>query len=110
MWCWFFAKNFALFLRTETEFPPSHSFFLGELFSSWILASSNEMGQDDASKQKSGIPGVPKVDIPKKFSIGLVIGGSGSGKTRFISSYFGEPENIEWDRYGALMTKNSDAC
>ena len=43
-----------------------------------------------------------KPNVPKKFSIGLIVGPSGSGKSTLLDD-FGKEENIEWQNKKAIV-------
>ena len=43
--------------------------------------------------------------IPDKFQIGLVLGVSGSGKTRLIKSLFGQPVVVSWIEGKAIVSQ-----
>jgi hypothetical protein len=45
------------------------------------------------------------IGIPKKFQIGLVLGVSGSGKTRLVKSLFGEPAEVSWVEGKAVVSQ-----
>tara|TARA_R110002020_G_scaffold139307_2_gene310144 strand:+ start:10393 stop:11466 length:1074 start_codon:yes stop_codon:yes gene_type:complete len=44
-----------------------------------------------------------KPNVPKKFSIGLIVGPSGSGKSTLLDD-FGKEENIEWQNKKAIVS------
>lgn len=43
-------------------------------------------------------------DFPKQFSIGLIIGSSGSGKSTILRECFGEEEKVTWDNAKAIIS------
>ena len=45
--------------------------------------------------------------VPAKFQIGLVLGASGSGKTRFLKKHFGEPVVAVWNHGQAIVSQVS---
>jgi hypothetical protein len=85
--------NFGVFPFCATD--TARQIHLLELFD-W---PGQSMGKESGNSHKPRPLGVPDVEIPENFGIGLVVGPCSSGKTSFITSYFGEPEKVEWDRY-----------
>ena len=45
--------------------------------------------------------------FPKEFQIGLIVGSSGSGKTKILHYCFGDEERIEWDNRKAIASNFS---
>lgn len=45
---------------------------------------------------------LPK-SLPKEFGIGLIVGGSGSGKSSLLNE-FGEPQEVEWDSSKSIVS------
>jgi hypothetical protein len=56
------------------------------------------------------LPEIPRVSgIPEIFQIGLVLGASGSGKTRLVKSLFGSPEEVQKPKL-SFMYQPSNLC
>lgn len=51
---------------------------------------------------------LPDLVPPADFSLGMIVGPSGSGKSQLLSEHFGSPANIEWDRNRAIVSQVSD--
>ena len=60
---------------------------------------SKVMADFDVSPDKANERFIGEIKIPNEWNVGLIVGGSGSGKTTIATELFGE-KNIKFDPFG----------